>query len=77
MNERENHKKTPAMEFLFKRHRLQLIKKGLLKNHIFFPVKFVKFFRTILSRTTFGECFCFMGWPGPALSKQQVFDLAH
>ena len=70
MNERENHKKTPAMEFLFKRHRLQLIKKGLLKNHIFFPVKFVKFFRTILSRTTFGKCFCFVGWPGPALSKQ-------
>ena len=57
--------------------RLQLIKKGLLKNHIFFPVKSEKFFRTILSRTTFGKCFCFMGWPGPALSKQQVFDLAH
>ena len=39
--------------------------------------KFVKFFRTILSKTTFGECFCFGGWPCAALSRQKVFDLAH
>ena len=64
----ESHKKRLVMEFIF--GRLQLIKKGFHQR--FFPVAFVKFFRTILSRTNFGESFCFRGWPCTALSKQKA-----
>ena len=70
----EIHKKRVVMEFFFGRHRLQLTKKGLHQR--FHPVKFVRFFKTILSRTIFGECFCFAGWPCAAQRKQKVFDLA-
>ena len=40
----EYHKKTPVLEFFLKKQRLQVFKKGLRQS--FFPVKFVKFFRT-------------------------------
>ena len=56
-------------------HRLQFIKKR--PHQRFFLVKLIKFFRTVLSRTTFGGCFCFGGWPCSALLVQNVFDLAH
>ena len=68
-------KKRLVMEFFSESHRLQLIKKGLHQR--FFPETFVNFFRKILSRTTFSECFCFGDWPCATLSKQKVFDLAH
>ena len=70
----ESHEKRLVMEFFFGRHRLQLTKKGLHQR--FHTVKFARFFRTILSRTTFGECFCFACWPCAAQQKQKVFGLA-
>ena len=36
-----------------------------------------KFSEQLLARTTFGECFCFRGWPCAALSKQEIFDMVH
>ena len=71
----ESHKKRFVMEYFSESDRLQLIKKGLHQR--FFPVTFMKFFGISLSRTTFGESFCFEGWPCAALSKQKVIDLAH
>ena len=61
-------KKTPVLEFFLKKQRLRVFKKGLHQS--FFPVKFVNFSEQLFSRTTFGECFCFRGWPCAALSKQ-------
>ena len=70
----ESHKKRFVMEFFFLIHRLQLIKKGLHQR--FFPVPFLKFFRTIPSRRTFGKCWPSQGLAFAALSKQKIFYLA-
>ena len=71
----ESHMKIIVIEFFFERHRLQFNKKELRQR--FFPLTFVKFFRKILSRTTFSKWFYFRGWPCAALSKQKLSNLAH